>query len=132
MSCAGRDAMMLDRAKHEQRPCRTANVVLGWHTGFVAISAFVLMVGMVAAAVGRIRGIPGLALEGVHAHIGSQLFDLEPFRREVAQLAGLRGNPQRVLLPRSPERSLTMSLRSTDSTPAASPPSFTSRRAPIR
>ncbi len=29
----------------------------------------------------------------MHAHIGSQLFDLEPFRREVAQLAGLASSP---------------------------------------
>ncbi len=43
----------------------------------------------VGAAVQRVRGIAGLSLEGVHAHIGSQLFDLEPFRREVAQLAEL-------------------------------------------
>ncbi len=56
-----------------------------------ADSKFGFAMDQVAAAVGRIRGIPGLALEGVHAHIGSQLFDLEPFRREVAQLAGLRG-----------------------------------------
>jgi diaminopimelate decarboxylase len=43
----------------------------------------------VGAAVQRVRAIPGLSLEGVHAHIGSQLFDLEPFRREVSQLAAL-------------------------------------------
>ncbi|MGA2163856.1 MAG: diaminopimelate decarboxylase [Solirubrobacteraceae bacterium] len=55
-----------------------------------ADSKFGFAMDQVGAAVERIRGIPGLALEGVHAHIGSQLFDLEPFRREVAQLAGLR------------------------------------------
>ncbi len=55
-----------------------------------ADSKFGFAMDQVAGAVERIRGIPGLALEGVHAHIGSQLFDLEPFRREVAQLAGLR------------------------------------------
>jgi diaminopimelate decarboxylase len=55
-----------------------------------ADSKFGFAMDQVAAAVERIRGIPGLALEGVHAHIGSQLFDLEPFRRKVAQLAGLR------------------------------------------
>ncbi|MGH2853477.1 MAG: diaminopimelate decarboxylase family protein [Solirubrobacteraceae bacterium] len=43
----------------------------------------------VGAAIERVRGIAGLSLEGVHAHIGSQLIDLEPFRREVAQLAAL-------------------------------------------
>jgi diaminopimelate decarboxylase len=40
-------------------------------------------------AIARVRAAPGLALEGVHAHIGSQLLELEPFRREVAQLAAL-------------------------------------------
>ncbi len=55
-----------------------------------ADSKFGFAMDQVADAVERIRGIPGLALEGVHAHIGSQLFDLEPFHREVAQLSGLR------------------------------------------
>ncbi len=43
----------------------------------------------VPAAVARIRDVSGLALQGVHAHIGSQLFDLEPFRRSAAALASL-------------------------------------------
>jgi diaminopimelate decarboxylase len=55
-----------------------------------ADSKFGFAMDQVAGAVERIRGVAGLSLEGVHAHIGSQLFDLEPFRREVAQLAGLR------------------------------------------
>jgi diaminopimelate decarboxylase len=55
-----------------------------------ADSKFGFAMDQVADAVERIRGIRGLALEGMHAHIGSQLFDLEPFRREVAQLSGLR------------------------------------------
>jgi diaminopimelate decarboxylase len=41
------------------------------------------------AAIARIEGIQGLSLRGLHAHIGSQLLDLEPFRREAAQLAKL-------------------------------------------
>jgi len=40
-------------------------------------------------AVARVREVAGLSLQGVHAHIGSQLLELEPFRREVAELAGL-------------------------------------------
>jgi diaminopimelate decarboxylase len=32
---------------------------------------------------------PGLSLQGLHAHIGSQLLDLEPFRRACAELAAL-------------------------------------------
>jgi diaminopimelate decarboxylase len=54
-----------------------------------ADSKFGFGMDQVAAAIERVRGVAGLALEGVHAHIGSQLFDLEPFRREVAQLASL-------------------------------------------
>jgi diaminopimelate decarboxylase len=37
-------------------------------------------------AIARVRNIPGLALEGVHAHIGSQLLGLEPFRAAAEQL----------------------------------------------
>jgi diaminopimelate decarboxylase len=54
-----------------------------------ADSKFGFGMDQVAAAIERVRSVAGLALEGVHAHIGSQLFDLEPFRREVAQLATL-------------------------------------------
>jgi diaminopimelate decarboxylase len=54
-----------------------------------ADSKFGFGMDQVAAAVERVRAIAGLSLEGVHAHIGSQLLDLEPFRREVAQLAAL-------------------------------------------
>jgi diaminopimelate decarboxylase len=54
-----------------------------------ADSKFGFGMDQVGAAIERVRGVAGLALEGVHAHIGSQLFDLEPFRREVAQLAAL-------------------------------------------
>jgi diaminopimelate decarboxylase len=44
-------------------------------------------------AIGRIAQAGGLALEGVHAHIGSQLLELEPFRREVAALAQIGDFP---------------------------------------
>lgn len=43
----------------------------------------------VPEAVRRIGEVEGLALRGVHAHIGSQLLDLDPFRREVAAFAEL-------------------------------------------
>ena len=39
------------------------------------------------------QAVDGLTLEGVHAHIGSQLLELEPFRREVAELAEARRLP---------------------------------------
>jgi diaminopimelate decarboxylase len=38
-------------------------------------------------AIERVRAAEGLLLEGVHAHIGSQLLELDPFAREVAALA---------------------------------------------
>ncbi|HEV3093966.1 MAG TPA: diaminopimelate decarboxylase [Solirubrobacteraceae bacterium] len=38
-------------------------------------------------AIERVRAVDGLSLEGIHAHIGSQLLELDPFRREVAALA---------------------------------------------
>jgi diaminopimelate decarboxylase len=41
----------------------------------------------VPAAIERVRGVAGLRLDGVHAHIGSQLLELDPFRREAAALA---------------------------------------------
>lgn len=40
-------------------------------------------------AMERVRAVDGLELLGVHAHIGSQLLEVEPFRREVAALARL-------------------------------------------
>ncbi len=45
----------------------------------------------VPEAVRRIGEVDGLALRGIHAHIGSQLLDLDPFRREVAAFAELCG-----------------------------------------
>jgi diaminopimelate decarboxylase len=41
------------------------------------------------AAIARLDGVRSLRLVGLHAHIGSQLFELEPFRRAVRALAGL-------------------------------------------
>ena len=38
-------------------------------------------------AIERVRAVGALRLEGVHAHIGSQLLELGPFAREVAALA---------------------------------------------
>jgi diaminopimelate decarboxylase len=44
-------------------------------------------------AFSRVRGVAGLSLQGVHAHIGSQLLDLEPFRRLAAELSVLGDFP---------------------------------------
>jgi diaminopimelate decarboxylase len=40
-------------------------------------------------AIARTQSVAGLALRGLHAHIGSQLLELEPFRRAAAELARL-------------------------------------------
>ena len=52
-----------------------------------ADSKFGFSMADVPAAIARVREVPGLVLRGVHAHIGSQLLELEPFRREVGALA---------------------------------------------
>jgi diaminopimelate decarboxylase len=44
--------------------------------------------GAAAEAVERLRKLPGLELVGVHAHIGSQIFRLDSFEKEVEVLAG--------------------------------------------
>jgi diaminopimelate decarboxylase len=51
--------------------------------------------GLAAAreAVARVADIPGLDLQGIHAHVGSQLLDLAPFERAAAQLATLGSFP---------------------------------------
>ncbi|HEY4812894.1 MAG TPA: diaminopimelate decarboxylase [Solirubrobacteraceae bacterium] len=57
-----------------------------------ANSKFGFGMGEAQQAIARLREVAGLSLSGVHAHIGSQLLGLEPFRREVAELARL-GEP---------------------------------------
>jgi diaminopimelate decarboxylase len=52
-----------------------------------ASSKFGFSMADVPAAIERVRSVAGLELQGIHAHIGSQLLDLEPFRREAAALA---------------------------------------------
>ena len=54
-----------------------------------ADSKFGFSVEEVPAAIERIGAKTGLALHGLHAHIGSQLLDLDPFRRACAELAAL-------------------------------------------
>ena len=45
------------------------------------------------AAIARVEGLAGLELRGLHAHIGSQLLSLAPFRRAVAELGSLGAYP---------------------------------------
>jgi len=44
-------------------------------------------------AIARVEAVDGLALRGIHAHVGSQLLDLEPFRRAAAGVSGLGDFP---------------------------------------
>jgi diaminopimelate decarboxylase len=44
-------------------------------------------------ALARAQAAPGLELLGLHAHIGSQLLELEPFHREVLEMAVLGSFP---------------------------------------
>jgi diaminopimelate decarboxylase len=45
------------------------------------------------AAIAELERAEGLELRGVHAHIGSQLLSLEPFRRAIAELSSLGDFP---------------------------------------
>ncbi|HWX74404.1 MAG TPA: diaminopimelate decarboxylase [Solirubrobacteraceae bacterium] len=54
-----------------------------------ADSKFGFAIGEAARAFERVRAVAGLELRGVHAHIGSQLVALDPFRAAVAELAAL-------------------------------------------
>jgi diaminopimelate decarboxylase len=47
-----------------------------------------LQTGAAAAGVAGLRAAPGLELVGLHAHIGSQVFELEPYRETVARIFG--------------------------------------------
>jgi diaminopimelate decarboxylase len=52
-----------------------------------ANSKFGFSMDDVPAAIERVRAVRGLRLEGLHAHIGSQLFDLAPFARAAQALS---------------------------------------------
>ncbi|HWH10275.1 MAG TPA: diaminopimelate decarboxylase [Solirubrobacteraceae bacterium] len=58
-----------------------------------ADSKFGLGPSDVTLAIERVRGVAGLELAGLHMHIGSQLFDVGPFRAAIAVLAGLGDFP---------------------------------------
>jgi diaminopimelate decarboxylase len=47
---------------------------------------FSVATGDARAAINALRSIPGLSLHGVHAHIGSQIFEVEGFRESMAVL----------------------------------------------
>jgi diaminopimelate decarboxylase len=58
-----------------------------------ADSKFGFAIAQAREAIALLGAIEGLSLQGLHAHVGSQLLDLEPFRREVAELASLGDFP---------------------------------------
>jgi diaminopimelate decarboxylase len=58
-----------------------------------ADSKFGLGPSDVLAAIERLGGIGGVELAGLHMHIGSQLFDVGPFRQAISVLAGLGDFP---------------------------------------
>ncbi len=58
-----------------------------------ADSKFGFAMAAAPAAIARVAEVAGLSLRGLHAHIGSQLLELHPFRREVEELASLGAFP---------------------------------------
>jgi len=54
-----------------------------------ATSKFGVPIGQVPQAIARMREVAAIDLQGLHAHIGSQILVLEQFEAEVAALAGL-------------------------------------------
>jgi diaminopimelate decarboxylase len=58
-----------------------------------ADSKFGFAMADAAAAIERVRATDGLELQGLHAHIGSQLMDLQPFRLAAEELARIGDFP---------------------------------------
>jgi diaminopimelate decarboxylase len=53
--------------------------------------------GLAARAVDAVRGSRNLRLVGLHAHIGSQIFELEPYAKAIGAMAELAGDDCRLL-----------------------------------
>jgi diaminopimelate decarboxylase len=58
-----------------------------------ADSKFGFAIAQVGEALARVREVEGLVLRGLHAHIGSQLLELEPFRAAATELGKLGSFP---------------------------------------
>jgi diaminopimelate decarboxylase len=58
-----------------------------------ADSKFGFSIARAPEAIARVQQADRLTLEGLHAHIGSQLLELDPFRAEIAELAKLGDFP---------------------------------------
>jgi diaminopimelate decarboxylase len=87
------DGALVDRAEGQPVLVRVTPDVAGEthekiSTG-QADSKFGFSVADAGEAIARLQEVSGLSLLGLHAHIGSQLLGLEPFRREVLELASL-------------------------------------------
>ena len=70
----------------------TPGVVGDTHAGIStgqSDSKFGFSIGDAREAIRRLQAIDALSLVGLHFHIGSQLFELEPFRAAVRAIAGL-------------------------------------------
>jgi diaminopimelate decarboxylase len=75
---------VLVRATPDVRPDTHQKIATGQ-----ADSKFGFAMDAVPDAIARVRATAGLELRGIHAHVGSQLLELEPIRRCAAQLAAL-------------------------------------------
>jgi diaminopimelate decarboxylase len=53
---------------------------------------FSVSTGDARAAITQLRSIPGITLQGVHAHIGSQIFEVEGFRESIEVLGEFTRN----------------------------------------
>jgi diaminopimelate decarboxylase len=61
-----------------------------------------MQTGAAAAAVALVRQRPALELVGLHAHIGSQVFELEPYRKTISRLFAFASSNQLDLRELSP------------------------------
>ncbi len=84
---ADRQAVLI-RVRPGVRPSTHAHIVTGHDS-----SKFGLGLDQARAAIERLRASSSLALVGLHMHIGSQIFELEPLRRAVAAIAPLGDFP---------------------------------------
>jgi diaminopimelate decarboxylase len=84
----GADAQVLIRVTPDVRGETHEKISTGQ-----ADSKFGFSIARAAEAIARVQQAGGLKLEGLHAHIGSQLLELDPFRAVVAELAKLGDFP---------------------------------------
>lgn len=91
---AGRDQEVLIRVTPEIKPDTHSYVQTGQ---LDSKFGFGLADGLAARAVDEVRRSSRLQLVGLHAHIGSQIFELEPYVRAIEALGELAGEDCRLL-----------------------------------